>query len=138
MTKSLPAAQCALLRCTTRRSPQSLSQYFPARKTSILKFHRGGSHILQKPPLMLWLGNTTCYSTKPTHINHVLHVVNMVMHSMNRSLGSQVDTTIIKWYTISTCASPHHHQHPPAWILRLTSCYKRINQSSWLTSDSTG
>jgi hypothetical protein len=36
--------------CTARRSPHSFSQYYPARKTSTLRFHRYGSHIQQKPP----------------------------------------------------------------------------------------
>jgi hypothetical protein len=40
----------------TRRSPHSFSQIFPAHKTSTLRFHRCGSHILQKPPLMSRLG----------------------------------------------------------------------------------
>jgi hypothetical protein len=34
------------LKCTTRRSPQSLSQHFPACKTSTLRFHHCESHIL--------------------------------------------------------------------------------------------
>jgi hypothetical protein len=44
------------IRCTARRSPQSISQCFSARRT----------------------GKTMCYSTEPTHISHVLYVVNMV------------------------------------------------------------
>jgi hypothetical protein len=44
------------LRCTARRSPQSLSQLFSARKTTTLRFHYCGSHILQRPTLVSWLG----------------------------------------------------------------------------------
>jgi hypothetical protein len=107
------------LRCMARRSPHSFSQIFPARKISTPRFHRCGSHILQKPPLVPRLGlhhpshkvgitpsfpsapniretrNITCYLTKPTHISHVLCAVHMVTRSMNRSLGSLADTTTI-------------------------------------------
>jgi hypothetical protein len=84
------------LRCMARRSPHSFSQIFLAHKISTLRFHRFGSHILQKPPLVPRLGlhhpapkvgitpffhsapnirktgKITCYLTKPTHISHVL------------------------------------------------------------------
>jgi hypothetical protein len=107
------------LRCTTRRSPHSFSQHFPAHKTSTLRFHRCGSHILQKPPLAPRLGlhhpspkveitpsfpstpnirktgKITCYLTKPTHIIPVLCAVHMVTRSTNRSLGSLAGTIII-------------------------------------------
>jgi hypothetical protein len=46
-----------ILRCTTRRSPQSLSQCFPARKIFTLSFHHCGSHILHRPPLVPRLGD---------------------------------------------------------------------------------
>jgi hypothetical protein len=129
------------LRCTTRRLPQSLSQHFPTCKIFKLEFHHCGSHILQRPPLVprledkptpspnsrkshpILLPRTsaklgkTCYSTKPTHISPMLCAVHMVTCSMNRSLGSQAGTTTNKWYITSTRAFPHHHQHPPAWIL---------------------
>ncbi len=106
--------------CTARRSPHSLSQRFLALKTSTLRFHRCGSHILQKPPLVPRLGlhhpspkvgitpsfpsapniretgKITCYLTKPTHISPVLCVVHMVTHFMNRSLGSLAGTTTIQ------------------------------------------
>jgi hypothetical protein len=123
------------LRCMTRRSPHSFSQIFPARKTFPLRFHRCGSHILQKPPLVSRLGlhhpspkvgitpsfpsalniretgKITCYLTKPTHISHVLYTVHMVTRSTNRSLGSLAGTTTIqKRYLNSTRAFPHHHQ----------------------------
>jgi hypothetical protein len=123
------------LRCTARRSPHSFSQHFPARKTSTLRFHHCGSHILQKPPLVPRLGlhhssptvgitpsfpstpniretrKITCYLTKPTNISHVLCAVHMVARSMNRSLGSLAGTTIIqKQYFTSTRAFPHRHQ----------------------------
>jgi hypothetical protein len=107
-------------RCTVRRSPYSFSQLFPARKTSTLRFHRCGSHILQKSPLVPRLGlhhsspkvgitpsfpsapniretgKITCYLTKPTHINPVLCTVPMVTRFMNRSLGSLACTTTIQ------------------------------------------
>jgi hypothetical protein len=123
------------LRCMGRRSPHSFSQIFPTHKTSTLRFHRCGSHILQKPPLVPRLGlhhpspkvgitpsfpsapnireigKITSYLTKPTHISPVLCRVHMVTHSTNRSLGSLADTTTIqKQYFTSTCAFPHHHQ----------------------------
>jgi hypothetical protein len=110
-----------VLWCMARRSPHSFSQHFPARKIFTLTFHHCRSHILQRPPLVPRLGDkptpspksrkshpvllpqisaklekTTCYSTKPSHISHVLCVVNMVTCSMNRSLGSQAATTTIQ------------------------------------------
>jgi hypothetical protein len=129
------------LRCVARRSPHSFSQHFSSRKTSTLRFHRCGSHILQKPPLVPRLGlhhpspkvgitpsfhsapniretgKIICYLTKPTHISHVLCAVHMVTCSMNRSLGSLAGTTTIqKQYFTSTRAFPHHHQTSPARI----------------------
>jgi hypothetical protein len=123
------------LRCMATRSPHSFSQLFPARKTSALRFHRYGSHILQKAPLVARLGlhhpspkvgitpsfpsalniretgKKTCYLTKPTHISPMLCVVHMVTRSTNRSLGSLAGTTTIqKQYSTSTRALPHHHQ----------------------------
>jgi hypothetical protein len=107
------------LRCMAGRSPHSFSQIFPARKTSTLRFHRCGSHILHKPPLVPRLGlhhpspkvgitpffpsapnirktgKITCYSTKPKHISHVLCAVHMVTRSTNRSLGSLAGATTI-------------------------------------------
>jgi hypothetical protein len=107
------------LKCTTWRSPHSFSELFSARKTFTLRFHRCGSHILQKPPLVSRLGlhhpspkvgitpsfpsapniheteKITCYLTKPTHISHVLCAVHMVTRSTNRSLGSLAGTTTI-------------------------------------------
>jgi hypothetical protein len=123
------------LRCTARRSPHSFSQLFAARKISTPRFHRCGSHILQNPPLVPWLGlhhpspkvritasfpsapnirepgKITYYLTKATHISHVLCTVPMVTCSTNRSLGSLAGTTTIqKQYLTSTRAFPHHHQ----------------------------
>jgi hypothetical protein len=123
------------LRCMARRSPHSFSQIFPSRKTSTLRFHHCGSHILQKPPLVPRLGlhhpspkvgitpsfpsapnirktgKITCYLTKPTHISPVLCAVHMATRSTNRSLGSLAGTTTIqKQYLTSTRAFPHHHQ----------------------------
>jgi hypothetical protein len=119
----------------TRRSPHSFSLIFLARKTSTLRFHRCGSHILQEAPLVPRLGlhhpspkvritpsflsapniretgKIICYLTKPTHIRHVLCAVHMVTRSTNRSLESLADTTTIqKQYFTSTRAFPHHHQ----------------------------
>jgi hypothetical protein len=115
----LPNVQ--FLWCTTRRSPYSFSQRFPARKIFTLRFHHCGSHNLQRPPLVPGLGHkptpssksrkwhpillprisakpgkTTCYSTMPTHISLVLCTVNMVTCSTNRSLGSLASTTTIQ------------------------------------------
>jgi hypothetical protein len=123
------------LRCTARRSLHSFSQHFPARKTSTLRFHHSGSHILQKPPLVPRLGlhhpspkvgitpsfpsapnicetgKIICYLTKSTHISPVLRAVHMVTRSTNRSLGSLAGTTTIqKQYFTCTRAFPHHHQ----------------------------
>ena len=132
------------LRCMARRSPHSFSQIFLARKTSTLRFHRCGSHILQKPPLVPRLGlhhpspnvgitpsfpfapnirktrKIICYLTKPTHISPVLCAVHMVTRSTNRSLGSLAGaTTIQKQYLTSTRAFPHHHQ--------TSSCYDPLD-----------
>jgi hypothetical protein len=134
VTKSLHFAHHTL-RCMAKRSPYSFSQTFPARKASILRFHRCGSHILQTPPLVPRLGlhrpspkvgitpsfpsapnihetgKITWYLTKPTHISHVLYVVHMVTRSTNRSLGSLAGiTTIQKQYLTSTRPFSHHHQ----------------------------
>jgi hypothetical protein len=123
------------LRCTARRSPHSFSQLFSAHKTTTLRFHRCGSHILQKPPLVPRWGlhhpspkvgitpsfssapniheteKITCYLTRPTHISHVLCTVHMVTCFTNRSLGSLAGTTTIQeQYFTSTHAFPHHHQ----------------------------
>jgi hypothetical protein len=124
-----------LLGCMASRSPYSFSQLFPAHRTYTLRFHRCGSHILQKPPFVPRLGlhhlppkvritpsfpsapnicktgKITCYLTKPTHISPVLWAVHMVTRNMNRSLGSLADTTTIqKQYLTSTRAFPYHHQ----------------------------
>jgi hypothetical protein len=40
------------LSCMVKRSPHSLSQRFLARKIFTLRFHRSGSHILQRLPLV--------------------------------------------------------------------------------------
>jgi hypothetical protein len=108
--------------CTARRSPHNFSQRFPAHKIFTLRFHHyGKSHPTEPPPPVPRLGdkptlslksrkshhillpristNTkkmTCYSTKPTHISHVLCEVNIVTCSMNRSLGSLAGTTTIQ------------------------------------------
>jgi hypothetical protein len=107
--------------CTGRRSPHSFSQCFLAYKIFTLRFHLCGSHILQRPHLVprlvdklttspksrkshhvllpqisAKLKKIACYSTKPTHISHVLYVVNMVTCSTNMSLGSIVGTTTIQ------------------------------------------
>jgi hypothetical protein len=60
------------LRCTTRRSPQSLPQCFLARKTFTLRFHRYGSHILQRPPLVPRLGDKRTPSPKSRKSHPVL------------------------------------------------------------------
>ncbi len=95
--------------CTTRRSPHSLSQHFPARKTSTLRFHRCGLHHPTEAPscgkaritpsiTYGWEYIILSFYLKhpPTHINPVLCVVRMVTRSTNRSLGSLVGTTIIQ------------------------------------------
>jgi hypothetical protein len=122
--------------CMARRSPHSFSHHFPTHKTSTLRFHHCESHILQKPPLVPWLGDKstpspksrkshpvllprtsaklekiTCYLTKSTHISHVLYAIHMVTCSTNRSLRSLACTTTIpKQYITSTRAFPHHHR----------------------------
>jgi hypothetical protein len=58
--------------CMARRSPHSFSQHFPACKTSTLRFHRCGSHILQKPPLVPWLGDKPTPSPKSRKSHPVL------------------------------------------------------------------
>jgi hypothetical protein len=88
--------------CTVRRSPHSLSQHFPAHKTSTLRFHHCGLYHPTKAPSCAkvritprnW--ETTCYLTKPTHISPVLCVVHMVTRSTNRTLGSLAGTTTIQ------------------------------------------
>jgi hypothetical protein len=117
------------LRCMARRSPHSFSQIFPARKTSTLRFHRCGGHILQKPPLVPRLGlhhpspkvgitpsfpsapniretgKITCYWTKPTHISLFTSPAepncfpSLVVTSWGYNAGGRSCTTYI---------SPHH------------------------------
>jgi hypothetical protein len=58
--------------CMTRRSPHSLSQRFPARKILKLRFHRCGSRILQRPPLVPRLGDKLTPSPKSRKSHHVL------------------------------------------------------------------
>jgi hypothetical protein len=60
------------LRCTTRRSPHSLSQYFPACKIFTLRFHHCGSRILQRPPLVPRLGDKPTPSPKSRKSHPVL------------------------------------------------------------------
>jgi hypothetical protein len=60
------------LRCTARRSSQSLSQRFPACKTFTLRFHRCTSHILQMPPLVPSLGDKRTSSPKSRKSHPVL------------------------------------------------------------------
>jgi hypothetical protein len=50
--------------CTAKRSPHSLSQRFPGHKILTLRFHRCGSRILQRPPLMPRLGDKPTPSLK--------------------------------------------------------------------------
>jgi hypothetical protein len=52
------------LRCTAKRSPQSLSQHFPARKIFTLRFHCCGRFILHSPPLVPRLGDKPTPSPK--------------------------------------------------------------------------
>jgi hypothetical protein len=108
------------------------SQRFPARKKFTLRFHRCGSYILQRPPLVPRLGDKLTQSPKSrkSHpvllprisaklekqqatqlsipISALLCAVNMVTHSTNRSLGSLAGTTIIK---NSTCHTRFLHQN---------------------------
>jgi hypothetical protein len=58
--------------CTARRSPHTFSQCFPARRIFTLRFHRCGSHILQRPPLVPMLGNKPTPSPKTRKSHHVL------------------------------------------------------------------
>jgi hypothetical protein len=58
--------------CTTKRSPHSFSQRFSARKIFTLRFHRCGSHILQRPPLVPRLGDKLTLSPKSRKSHHVL------------------------------------------------------------------
>jgi hypothetical protein len=106
--------------CTARRSPHSLSQRFPARKTSTLRFHHCGLHHPTEAPscakaritpsitwgqdytiLSFYLEHpqnweTTCHLTKPTHISPMLCTIHMVTCFTNRSLGSLAGTTTIQ------------------------------------------
>jgi hypothetical protein len=50
--------------CTTKRSPHSFSQHFPARKIFTLRFHHCRSHIQQSPPLVPRLGGKPTPSSK--------------------------------------------------------------------------
>jgi hypothetical protein len=58
--------------CTARRSPNSFSQCFPAHKIFTLRFHRCGSHILQRPPLVPRLGDKPTPSPKSRKSHPVL------------------------------------------------------------------
>jgi hypothetical protein len=61
-----------ILWCSTRRSPHSFSQSFPARKIFMLRFHRCGSHILQRLPLVPRLGDKPTPSPKSKKSHPVL------------------------------------------------------------------
>jgi hypothetical protein len=50
--------------CMARRSPYSFPQCFPAHKIFTLRFHRCGSHILQRLPLVPRLGDKLTPSPK--------------------------------------------------------------------------
>jgi hypothetical protein len=58
--------------CTTWRSPHSFSQHFSARNIFTLRFHRCGSHILQRPPLMPRLGDKLTPSPKSRKSHPIL------------------------------------------------------------------
>jgi hypothetical protein len=66
----LPNVQ--FLWCMDRRSPHSFSQYFPTCKIFTLRFHRCGSHILWRPPLMPRLGDKHTPSPKSRKSHPVL------------------------------------------------------------------
>jgi hypothetical protein len=58
------------LSCTARRSPHSLLQHFLAHKIFTLRFHHCGSRIVQRPPLVLKLGDklTPLPKSKKSHL----------------------------------------------------------------------
>jgi hypothetical protein len=76
------------IRCTARRSPQSLSQCFPASKIFILKFHCCRSHILQWSLLVIGLGDKLTPSPKSRMSHPVL------MPRITTKLGKQHVTQI--------------------------------------------
>jgi hypothetical protein len=94
--------------CTAWRSPHSLSQRFPACKIFTLRFHRCGSHILQRPPLVPRLGDKPTPSPKSRKSHSVL------LPRISIKLGKQHVTSRHyhnpKQYIISTHAFLHHHQ----------------------------
>jgi hypothetical protein len=59
--------------CIARRSPRSFSQCFPAHKIFTLRFHRCGSHILQRPPLVPRVGDKLTPSPKSRKL-HPVHL----------------------------------------------------------------
>jgi hypothetical protein len=58
--------------CTTKRSPHSFSQRFPAHKIFTLRFHCCGSRILWRPPLVPRLGDKPTPSPKSRKSHPVL------------------------------------------------------------------
>jgi hypothetical protein len=96
------------LRCTvrTRRSPQSLSQRFLAHKTFTLRFHRCGSHILQRPPLVPRLGDKHTPSPKSRKSHHVL------LPRISAKLGKQ-HATQLSLPISAMCVVPFTWLHVP-------------------------
>jgi hypothetical protein len=108
------------LRCMTRRSPQSLSQCFPAHQIFTPRFHRCGSCILHRPPLVPRLGDKSTTSPKSRkshpiflpristklgkqHVTYLSLPISTLcfamftwLHTMNWSIGSQAGTTTIQ------------------------------------------
>jgi hypothetical protein len=74
--------------CTTRRSPHSFSQRFPARKIFTLRFHHCGSHFLRRPPLVARLGDKSTPSSKSRKSHPVL------LHRLSAKLGKQHSTQL--------------------------------------------
>jgi hypothetical protein len=109
------------LRCTIRRSPRSLSQCFPVRKTEKI----------------------ICYLTKPTHISPVLCVVHMVIRSMNRSLvdSSKIPQPIpysrhpFKPSTFPFCTQGNFPSHPHSHFVHRVSYHTEPSLSQTLASD---
>jgi hypothetical protein len=77
-----------ILWCTARRSPHSFSQCFPARKIFTLRFHRCGSNILQRPPLVPRLGDKPTSSPKSKKSHPIL------LPQISTKLEKQHDTQL--------------------------------------------
>jgi hypothetical protein len=127
--------------CRGRRSPHSLSQCFPTCKTCTLMFHHYGLHHPTEAPSYAMVRSTPFitlgpdYTILPLCHEHPSNWENNMLFNkayqyqpwaLHGKHGCTFHEQVLritskhyhnrKWYITSTHATPHHHQHPPAWI----------------------